>query len=444
MMEFFKNWFEKNNIQEVECLFDDFSGMVRGKIMPTYKFLEDGGIRLPEVIFGQAITGDWGDWEEGVLDAVEMDMDLHPEEDTIRFIPWAEVPTAQIIHSPFRKDGEPCDLAPRNILKRILGLYEAQGWFPVVAPELEFYFVHRNENPRIALQPPTGRSGRIQTSQHTYNMRALEEMKPVLDTVYKYCHEQELDVDTLIHESGPCQMEINFMHGNALNIADQVFRFKRAVKEAADRHNLYATFMAKPMKGKPGSSMHVHQSIVDKNGKNIFVDVNGKETPIFRHFIGGMQKFLPALMPIYAPNVNSYRRFGGESAPISTEWGYDNRTVGLRVPSSPVEATRIENRVVGADTNPYLVMAATLASGYVGMMKKINPRPPVEGSAYDLDSDLPAHLDEAVWMLEECKPMREILGERFVSLYCSVKEKEVALFEEEVTSWEREHLLRNV
>jgi glutamine synthetase len=443
-MEFFKNWFDKNNIQEVECLFDDYSGIARGKIMPVHKFFEDKCIRLPEMVFSQTITGDWCTFEDGILDDVEEDMDLYPEESTIRIVPWAEVPTAQIIHTCYKKGGELSDLAPRNILRNILSLYHAQGWYPVVAPELEFYFVHRNENPRIALQPPVGRSGRIQNSQHTYSMHALEEMKPVLDDVYKYCHAQELDVDTLIHESGPCQMEINFMHGDALNIADQVFRFKRSLKEAADRHDLYATFMAKPMKGKPGNSMHVHQSIVDKQGNNIFVNTDEKETPIFRHFIGGMQKFLPALMPIYAPNVNSYRRFGGESAPVSTEWGYDNRTVGLRVPQSPTQATRIENRVIGADTNPYLVMAATLASGYVGMMKKINPRPPVAGSAYELDSDLPTHLDEAVWLLENSKPMREMLGERFVSLYCSVKEKEVALFEEEVTSWEREHLLRNV
>ncbi len=178
--------------------------------------------------------------------------------------------------------------------------------------------------------------------------------------MYDFCDLQNLDLDTLIHEEGAAQVEINFLHGNPLDLADQVFLFKRTVREVALRHDIYATFMSKPMGNEPGSAMHVHQSIVDpQTGANLFAGADGKASRLFRAYIGGLQKYIPAVMPIFAPNVNSYRRLARFSnAPINLQWGYDNRTCGLRVPVGDASAMRVENRVPGADANPYLAFAA--------------------------------------------------------------------------------------
>jgi glutamine synthetase len=226
----------------------------------------------------------------------------------------------------------------------------------------------------------------------------VNEFDPLFEEIYDFCEAQEIGIDTLIHEAGAAQMEFNFDHGAPLKLADQAFLFKRTVREAGLRHKLYATFMAKPMQGEPGSSMHVHQSVVDaKSGRNLFGQKNGKDTELFHAHIAGLQKYLPAVMPLLAPNVNSYRRLIPYSdAPINTHWGYDNRTVGFRVPHSEPAARRVENRIAGADANPYLALAATLACGYLGMTEKLKPRAPVEGSAYRLAHTLPRTLYESL------------------------------------------------
>jgi glutamine synthetase len=241
-------------------------------------------------------------------------------------------------------------------------------------------------------------------------------------------------------------MEINFLHGDPLTLADQVFTFKRTVRETALRHGIYATFMAKPMEDEPGSALHLHQSLVDVNtGKNLFVDEDGKENDLFMHFIGGMQEYIPGFISFFAPNVNSYRRFTPEmAAPTSVHWGYDNRTTGLRVPHSEPSARRVENRLAGADANPYLAMAASLACGYLGMTEKLRPRPPVEGSAYRLAHTLPRTLYDALHRFNGSKQLRSLLGEKFIDAVTEVKDAELIAYQAVISSWEREHLLLNV
>ena len=241
-------------------------------------------------------------------------------------------------------------------------------------------------------------------------------------------------------------MEFNFDHGAPLKLADQAFLFKRTVREAGLRHKLYATFMAKPMQGEPGSSMHIHQSVVDaKTGRNLFGLKSGKDTELFHAHIGGLQKYLPAVMPLLAPNVNSYRRLIPYSdAPINTHWGYDNRTVGFRVPHSEPTARRVENRIAGADANPYLALAASLACGYLGMTEKLKPRAPVEGSAYRLAHTLPRTLYESLERFTGSKSVKKALGETFVEAVKIVKETELQAYQQVISSWEREHLLLNV
>ena len=435
-------------IEEVECLVPDMAGIARGKILPADKFIKvikSNGLRIPEAIFVQTVTGTYPE-VDGVIDPATSDVYLVPDESTVRLVPWYEERTAQIICDAHTFENRPVGFSSRNVLIQVLELYKEQGWLPIVAPELEFYLVDKNTDPDYPLEPPIGRSGRRETSRQSYGVDAVNEFDPLFEDVYDYCEAQNIDIDALTHESGAAQMEMNFNHGNALLLADQAFLFKRTVREAALQHKIYATFMAKPMQGQPGSSMHIHQSVMSASGKkNLFATRNGRDTKLFQSYIAGLQRYLPAAMPLLAPNVNSYRRLMPYSdAPINLHWGYDNRTVGLRVPHSEPGARRVENRIAGADANPYLAIAATLACGYLGMTEKLKPRDPIKGSAYRLAHTLPRTLYDALSRMNASKPLKSLLGEDFIEAVSLVKNAELVEYQEVISSWEREHLLLNV
>ncbi len=443
-MESIENWFRERGITEVECLVPDITGNARGKIIPSARFFREEGMRLPESIFVQTVNGDWPDEFHKIIDPREYDMVLKPDFKSVRVVPWVKDPTAQVICGLDELHPDP--LLPRSILQRVLRLYSDKGWSPVIAPEVEFYLIQRNTDPDIPLRPPVGRSGRSETARQSYSIDAVNEFDPLFEDMYDFCDSMELDLDTLIHEAGAAQMEVNFIHGDALNLADQVFFYKRTMREAALRHDVYATFMAKPMEAEPGSSMHIHQSLVDQEtGANIFVGKDGKPNKVFLSYIAGIQKYAPAASALFAPNVNSYRRFARDhSAPINVHWGFDNRTCGLRVPIDKPENTRLENRFAGADANPYLVFAVSLACGYLGIMENLTPTDPLTTSAYDSPFALPRSLSQALEMLDDSDPIKDILGERFISAYASIKRKEYETFFKVISSWEREFLLLNV
>ena len=398
-----EQWFIDQRVTEVECLVPDLTGVARGKILPRDRFTEDRGMRLPEIVVATSVTGEQpeaGPYYE-VISATDHDMHLRPDPTTARIVPWATDPTAQVIHDCYDRHGRLVPFAPRSVLKRVCELFDAKGWNPVVAPELEFYLVERNLDPDLPLKPPKGRSGRAETSRQAYSIDAVNEFDPLFEDIYAYCEAMQLNVDTLIHEVGAGQMEINFFHAHPLNLADEVFFFKRTVREAALRHDMYATFMAKPIAGEPGSAMHVHQSVVDRvTGKNIFSNPDGSASDAFHWYIGGLQKYIPAAMALFAPYVNSYRRLvRSNAAPINIQWGTDNRTVGIRSPVASPAARRIENRVIGADANPYVALAATLACGYLGIKNKVQPSPECKGDAYLGAFQLPRSLSEALSLL---------------------------------------------
>ncbi len=442
MLDEIKQWLTDRGITEVEGLVPDMAGSPRGKIVPAAKFCKEDGMRLPESLFKQTVTGDYAE----VGDDIEHDMVCQPDANTIRPVPWASDPTAQCIHDCFHHDGAPVETAPRHVLRRVLDLYEAEGWKPVVAPEVEFFLVKRNLDADYELEPPVGRSGRPETARQTYSIDAVNEFDPVFEDMYDFCEAQELELDTLIHEGGAAQMEVNFIHGNPMDLADQVFLFKRTMRETAHRHGIYATFMAKPMAGEPGSALHLHQSIEDAGtGRNLFSSRSGKDSKLFRHHVGGLQRFLPEATCLLAPYVNSYRRFTRYFAsPINVHWGVDNRTVGLRVPVSDAQSRRVENRIAGADVNPYLAIATSLACGYLGMKEAIKPTPPLSEDAYMKPFVLPRDLYTALARVKQCDPLIEILGERFLELFCGVKESEYETFFQVISPWEREFLLLNV
>ncbi|MGF1528421.1 MAG: glutamine synthetase family protein [Candidatus Competibacterales bacterium] len=440
-----KDWLEARGIDEVEAIIPDMSGVARGKIMPAKKYCLNPGIRLPEEIFLQTVTGDYPE-DRSMISQAEIDVELRADLNTVRVVPWTDEPTALVIHDVFYVDGSPVDMAPRQVLRRVLKRYAAKGWRPIVAPELEFFLVKPNIDEDYPLEPPVGRSGRAERGRQSYSLDAVNEFDSLFEDVYDYCEAQGIGIDTLIHEAGAAQMEINLLHGEALSLADQAFLFKRTLREAALRHKMYATFMAKPMEDEPGSAMHIHQSVVDTHtGHNVFSDQNGRATELFFAHIAGLQTYLPAAMPLLAPNVNSYRRITRyHAAPINVQWGYDNRTAGFRVPIADAQARRVENRVPGADANPYLALAASLACGYLGMVEGLTPSAPCEGSAYESPYALPRSLEAGLSLLKDCEPLCELLGPRFIAAYGAVKECEYEAFLQVISSWEREHLLLSV
>lgn len=432
-------------LDEVECLISDLSGIARGKAMPASKFATQTQFFLPNSIFFQTITGAWGEaaGEEGFT---EPDMVLKPDYDTTTAAPWTADMTLQVIHDAFLKTGEPVPFAPRNVLKRIVELYNAQGWTPIVAPEMEFYLVAPNTDPAKAVSAMVGRSGRPAAARQAYSISAVDEFGPVIDDIYDFAEAQGFEIDGITQEGGAGQLEINLRHGDPVVLADEIFFFKRLIREAALRHKCYATFMAKPIEGEPGSAMHIHHSVVStKTGRNIFSNEDESETPEFMHFIGGLQRYIPAATPLFAPYVNSYRRYVKDhAAPINLEWGRDNRTTAIRVPVSSAEARRVENRLPGMDCNPYLGLAASLACGYLGMMEKVTPKDEFTGDAYDTEEEIPRGIYAALDELEAATPLREVLGERFCEVYEIVKKAEYDDFLQVISPWEREHLLLNV
>ena len=444
----FEDFIANNRISEVECLVADMNGTARGKILPPKKFLignKSKGLRVPEEVFTLTINGRFVSDTEAVSDSA-IDIYMQPDVDSIRLVPWYTEPTAQVICDAYHLNDEPVTISPRHILRSVLQLYKDKGWRPVIAPELEFYLVKKNLDPDYPLDPAVGRSGRKEAGGQAYGIDAANDFDPIVEDIYDWCEAQELDVDTLSHESGPAQLEINFNHGDPLELADQVFLFKRTVRQAALKHDIYATFMAKPHANEPGSSMHIHQSVLDaKTGKTVFAGRDGKPSKLFLSHIGGMQRYMAAALPLFAPNVNSYRRLVPDSdAPTNVHWAVDNRTVSLRVPASDPANLRVENRVPGADSNPYLAFAASLAAGYLGMVEKVKPSEPVTGSAYRYAHTLPISLDEALDKLSYTKALRQTLGEKFCEAYIDVKFSEMQHFRRTISSWEREYLLLNV
>jgi len=444
--EAFLDYLDNRRLEEVECIIPDLAGTSRGKAMPSYKFKPDETFNLPISLFYQTISGEYVDMEiENQW--LEKDVVLTPDMATATAVPWAEDATVQIICDLTTREGDPLAIAPRNVLRKVLDLYDAKGWTPIVAPELEFYLTKPNTDPNEAIEPPLGRTGRKGASRQVYSMSAVDEYGPVIDTIYDYAEEQGFRIDTVIQEGGAGQIEINLLHGDPLQLADQVFYFKRTIREAALKNGIFATFMAKPIRDEPGSAMHVHQSVLDsKTGENIFSDMGGAETEAFHHFIGGSQTYLMQVVPLLAPYVNSYRRItvDGQSAPANLEWATDNRTTGLRIPHSPPQARRVENRVIGMDCNPYLAIAASLACGYLGMINRTEPRAAVQVEVWETEDALPVSLGDALEIFDAATEIRAVLGEEFCQLYCDIKRAENEEYQREISPWERQHLLLNV
>lgn len=444
MTEVFAEWIRSRGISEVECLVPDINGVVRGKVLPADKFIASAGsssLRLPSSVFSVTITGDYADTDADDFLYRDPDVTLRPDIRSICVAPGFRTPTAFVVADALHRDGTPFEIAPRHVLQRVLDKFSAIGWTMVVAPELEFYLTEINSDPDLPIVPPRGRSGRAESSPQPYGLESVTEFEDIIEEIYDNSEVASLQLDTMIHESGTAQLEINFNHGEPVALCDQVTIFKRIVRQVALKHGVYATFMAKPMETQPGSAMHLHISAEDAKGRNLFGTEEGI-TQDFRHFVGGLQRYLPEIAPLFAPNVNSFRRMRpAHSAPINVQWGHDNRSCGLRIPTADVQNTRIENRLPGADANPYIAIAASLAAGYLGIRDRIEPLPLMGRNAYNEERTLPRTLDGALKQMIACEPVIDLLGEGFIRAFYQIKLNELSAYDEVISSWERDHLL---
>ncbi len=435
---------KKNNISEVECVFPTINATLRGKVMRGHDFAKGNELRIARAVILQTINGEYCD--EHVIGATDNDTVLKPDYSTFKLLPWHKS-RAWVLHDCMNFDGTPSEHAPRNVLKNILAQYQALGLKPVVAPEIEFYLFKRDGLEATEFTSPGMRGGGVELErQMGYSLNSTAEMRDFWTQLQAAFDALEIRTDTWLHEMAPNQFELNLLHGNPLKLADDVVLFKYTLREIAAQHGLNAVFMAKPLADYDGSSMHLHQSIVDNKGNNIFSENMGKNkdeaTPAFYAYIAGLQHYMADLMPLMAPYVNSWRRYApGTQAPVNLQWGHDNRTIGLRVPHSNAAGRRVENRFAGSDANPYLAMAVSLACGLRGMQEKLTPTAPInDKDGYHYPREIAIGMESAIAKLNQSKHAREIFGDAFIEAFCNVKEIELAHFMHEVSSWDRRYL----
>ena len=426
-------------IDEVECVTPDLNGVPRGKVMTSEGFLDGRRLQLARGVLLQCIMGGYP--PARFYGSDDGDLALIPDPAQIHRLPWSHPPRAfAICDANELGTTSSSNLSTRGQLKTVLARYAVLGLAPVVATELEFFVFSPNTDPTQAFLPPLGLDGRREDGQSAFSVSSNNGLRPFFNEVYECMAALGLPRDTFMHEMGVSQFEINLLHGDPLLLADQTFLFKHLLKEVAIKHGLSVVCMAKPLAHTPGSSMHIHQSVVEvDSGRNVFSDKAGEETATFRHFIAGQQACMADFTALFAPNVNSYQRLCHPYAsPNNACWSHDNRAAGLRIPASLPVARRVENRLPGADANPYLAIAASLAAGLHGIENKLEPSAPIQGEFEVPDNlSLPCTLHAALERLKRSQLAKELFGAEFIEGYIASKTLELTSFYDEITPWER-------
>ncbi|MCY1283987.1 Glutamate--isopropylamine ligase [compost metagenome] len=432
-------------VEEIECVTPDLNGVMRGKVMTGEGFLSGRRLQLARGVLLQCIMGGYP--PARFYGSDDGDLALVAEPSQIHRLPWSERPRALAICDAQELDGRPSGLSTRGLLRKVVERYAAHGWKPVVATELEFFVFAPNPDPTQAFVPPMGLDGRREVGYSAFSVSSNNGLRPFFEEVYRAMEAFGMPRDTFMHEMGVSQFEINFLHGDPLLLADQTLLFKHLLKEIALKHGIQVVCMAKPLAHTPGSSMHIHQSVVTLAGEeNIFSDANGEATSAFAHFIGGQQAAMAEFTALFAPNVNSYQRLCHPYAsPNNACWSHDNRAAGLRIPASTPVARRVENRLPGADANPYLAIAASLAAGLYGLEQQLQPSAPIQGEFEAPDELLlPCTLHAAIERLKRSDLARELFGKEFIDGYIATKTMELSSFFDEITPWERRILASQV
>lgn len=439
------------DITNIHIVWTDICGVARGKVLrrdelvPAFK---DGRF-LPISALVLDITGQDVPETGLVFDEGDRDMLMWPVEQSLTRIPWMEEPTAQYIAKVHDLDGIPHFADPRNALEAIVKRFQVElNMTPVGAVELEFFLMDRES--ALAGKPMAPKSlineHRPQHYQ-AYYLQDIDDFQPFFKDLYAACDAQGLPAKTLISEYAPGQMEIVLRHrADVLKACDEGIMLKRTIKAIADRHGLAATFMAKPYAQWTGSGMHIHVSLADDKGNNLFAAEDPQQNELLMHAIGGLKAAMAESMLIFAPNANSYRRFRRNSyAPVSASWGINNRTVSLRIPAGAANTCHIEHRPSGADANPYLVMAAIMAGMHYGITEKSDPGNPVIGNGYERRAKyIPGNWFDAIDAFWRASILKDYFGKPFVDAYCTVKEVEADRFYAEPTIRDFEWYLRAV
>ncbi len=427
-----------SGIDEIECVTPDLNGVPRGKVMTAAGFLEGRRLQMARGVLLQCIMGGYP--PARFYGSDDGDLALVADDQQIHRLPWSDEPRALAICDAVELSGASSGLSTRGLLKAVIARYAARGLAPVVATELEFFVFAPNTDPHQPFLPPLGKDGRREEGHSAFSVSSNNGLRPFFSEVYRCMEALGLPRDTFMHEMGVSQFEINLLHGDPLLLADQTLLFKHLLKEVALKHGLTVVCMAKPLAHTPGSSMHIHQSLVEINGgRNVFSDADGKPTATFRHFIGGSQACMADFTALFAPNVNSYQRLCHPYAsPNNACWSEDNRAAGLRIPASSPVARRVENRLPGADSNPYLAIAASLAAGLYGIEQQLEPAPAIQGE-FEVPEHLrlPCTLHAALERLKHSALARELFGTEFIEGYLATKTLELSSFFDEITPWER-------
>ncbi len=395
-------WLRDNpDIARVQVAICDLNGVMRGKLIPRAQAEKlASGIRMPLSAFGIDIWGEDVIGSEQVFETGDGDGICESTQRGPLRLPWLDTPTAFIPLWMLSEDGEDTTGDPRRALAAVCARYAQAGLRPVVASELEFYLFSAELDSAGQPQPPCSpHSGRPSVGGALYSLDELDAYEHFIKDVYECCDAQGIAADAAIAENGNGQFEINLMHcDDPLRAADDTVLFKRLVKGLARKHGFLASFMAKPYGNRSGSGMHLHFSVLDDSGDNVFDDGGDAGTDTLRQAVAGCLAAAAQSTLIFAPHQNSYRRLRPNThAPITIGWGYENRTALVRIPGGPAKARRIEHRAAGADTNPYLVFAAVLGAALDGIERRLPCPAPTQGDAYNAGLErLPMSWQEAL------------------------------------------------
>ena len=421
-----------STLSTIRVAASDLNGQMRGKRLPASDFdkLDKGGARLPLSALNLDIQG--ADIVDSplVFETGDADGALLPTSRGPMPMPWLSTPSALVPMSLYHDDGTPFEGDPRHALSAVLDRYKDRGWDVLAATEMEFYLVDDSGDAMTpAINPMTGRP---MTGAATLAINELDAFDAFFTDLYQGCDAMGIPAQAAISEAGHGQFEINLLHRDALLAADDAYFFKVLTKGLARKHGYAATFMAKPFADDAGNGMHVHFSVVDQNGNNIFDDGGPDGTDLLRHAVGGCLSAMPPSTLIFVPHGVSYNRMvPGAHAPTGAGWAYENRTAAIRIPGGSHKARRIEHRVACGDINPYLVIASILGAALVGIEDEMNPGEPLSGNAYEIElPQLASDWSTAIDLFEQSAINRRIFQNLLIENLCNTKRQELAFMAE--------------
>ncbi|MHA8058527.1 glutamine synthetase family protein [Aquirufa nivalisilvae] len=437
-----KNYLSSHPTSKVKIAFTDIDGILRGKYISTEKFLSilEKGTTFCDVVFGWDAAdvlysqGKKTGWHTGFPDTPAQ-LDLS----TFRQIPW-ENNLPFVLGDFLEQDGKASSVCPRQLLKKIIAEAQALHFTPIFAQEFEWF--NFAETPDSAQDKQYKNLKPLSPGMFGYSVLRTTLNNPFFNDLFEQLKAFNVPIEGLHTETGPGTYEAAIAHSGALEAADRAVLFKTAVKEIAYKHQIMATFMAKIDENLPGCGGHVHQSLWDADGKtNLFYDAQDPYhlSKTAKHYLAGILHCLPHILPMFAPTINSYKRLvEGAWAPTTLTWGLDNRTVALRVLSAGASSARIETRVIGADVNPYLAIAACLGAGLYGIKHELDLQDPTTGNGY-LDyshGNIPHTLIDATKNMQQSAVANEIFGQEFVEHFTMTRTWEWQQHLKSVTDWE--------